>query len=483
MAKSKKPVLFRLSDAGLEFEGGMEFPSDTLPQWDNLSWRRDDKKQALRLLSHQSDASLLDGWKPLRLNIERADATGDVVFLTGDLCGVSTKAAKVIRSVATDAVELLPIEVVGEIPKDRERPKPLAASGRPDLQLLIVRFFVELGESAEATTIEVDTEFGPLPELMFEPVFSAETIENRDIFRVAHGGEIFCSQKLRDAMIDAGLKGVSFVEVPYELEIGKKSPKPKPSLTPTTSERSVSPPRRTFDFTKLAAKKRASNTLWNQWVEHWNWIIAVMDNGRADVVEKVSIAKPATQRQLKAVERSLGLDMPADFADVLATHSRRVEFYWGIDEGCIATLPKSLSEVAAGGAEHAIWDIDDLVELKRDADGMVKMFGRDEATKRGWMNCLPFLRIGNGDYIAFRITEGQKTHPVVYMSHESDSEYHRKQLGANFVDFLTRWTNLGCPGPDFPYFQPFYDKRSKQLRHAGRAVDAWKKWLRTDGDW
>ena len=71
--------------------------------------------------------------------------------------------------------------------------------------------------------------------------------------------------------------------------------------------------------------------------------------------------------------------------------------------------------------------------------------------------------------------------PVVYLSHEGDEDLHGRRLGLDFAEFMTRWSNLGCPGPEMWALEPFYDRRERRLRDAGPAVDRWKEWVGGNG--
>ena len=56
-------------------------------------------------------------------------------------------------------------------------------------------------------------------------------------------------------------------------------------------------------------------------------------------------------------------------------------------------------------------------------------------------------------------------------------EVHGRRLGLDFTDFMTRWSNLGCPGPEFYLLEPFHDRRQRLLRDSGPVVERWKAWI------
>jgi len=50
-------------------------------------------------------------------------------------------------------------------------------------------------------------------------------------------------------------------------------------------------------------------------------------------------------------------------------------------------------------------------------------------------------------------------------------------LGADLIDFLRRWTPLGCPGPEDWQWLPFTSKGTTMLDPDGEAARAWRETL------
>jgi hypothetical protein len=63
---------------------------------------------------------------------------------------------------------------------------------------------------------------------------------------------------------------------------------------------------------------------------------------------------------------------------------------------------------------------------------------------------------------------------VVYLDHEG-SDFNGCRLGLNFVDFITRWSNLGCPDPLIRDL--FHDSDQNLLMDSGQIVENWKRWV------
>ena len=49
-------------------------------------------------------------------------------------------------------------------------------------------------------------------------------------------------------------------------------------------------------------------------------------------VEPLTIEKPATEEEIKAVEAKLGYTMPPHFREVLLENTAHLEFYWDIND-------------------------------------------------------------------------------------------------------------------------------------------------------
>ncbi len=62
-----------------------------------------------------------------------------------------------------------------------------------------------------------------------------------------------------------------------------------------------------------------------------------------------------------------------------------------------------------------------------------------------WHGKLAFHDVPSGDQLAFDLNE--PSNPVVYLSHD-DGEGHGYRLGNDFIDFVERWSMVGCTGPE-----------------------------------
>ncbi len=81
--------------------------------------------------------------------------------------------------------------------------------------------------------------------------------------------------------------------------------------------------------------------------------------------------------------------------------------------------------------------------------------------------CVP-----NGDYLAIDLASPEA--PIVYLSHDGDDTYNLP-LGANFADFIDRWTLLGCPGSEGWQMTPFLNPPEPFLNPLGDNANLWRQ--------
>src|SRR5262249_9542796 len=108
------------------------------------------------------------------------------------------------------------------------------------------------------------------------------------------------------------------------------------------------------------------------------------------------------------------------------------------------------------------WSLTRLAEIEQGRKGWIECCfpNIEDEYDRVWHNKLAFLEVGNGDMLALDLS--LPSVPVVYMSHD-DGEGHGYRLGADFTDFITRWTLLGCPGAEDWQMLPFISSPTSLL--------------------
>ena len=68
-------------------------------------------------------------------------------------------------------------------------------------------------------------------------------------------------------------------------------------------------------------------------------------------VEPLTIEKPATEEEIKAVEAKLGYTLPPHFREVLLENTAHLEFWWYIDDFTDEDedfLPEELDNISSG---------------------------------------------------------------------------------------------------------------------------------------
>jgi hypothetical protein len=221
-------------------------------------------------------------------------------------------------------------------------------------------------------------------------------------------------------------------------------------------------------------KKRMNTVIWEKWNHDWNWIQNIAQKRNWHIIDQLSIQPPIEKNEIYKIAQSLEIKLPDDFIEIVTKYSSGVNFFFQIEGQKPEGQFKQLSSV---GYEQ-IWSIKDLWYLKESYDNWVKVCFKDpnDDYNKIWHNKTPIISVATGDLIAFDTSVTGNEYPVVFLSHDG-SDFHGKRLGYNFIDFITRWSNIGCFGPEDWQFEPFYDPLENILLLEGEKVSSWKKWL------
>ena len=193
-------------------------------------------------------------------------------------------------------------------------------------------------------------------------------------------------------------------------------------------------------------------------------------------VEPLTIEKPTTEEEIKAVEAKLGYTLPPHFREVLLENTAHLEFGWDIDDIIDEediSLPDKLAEIFRGKLLFGLDLLLDYEEDRQDWEGDAYP-NSDKEYDRVWHNKMSFFQVGNGDYIAIEL-EPENYGKVVYLSHDG-SENHGLYIADNFKEFLMNYAAVGCTGGEDWQWEPFYTK-GKGIDPTSKNAKTWYKVL------
>ena len=192
--------------------------------------------------------------------------------------------------------------------------------------------------------------------------------------------------------------------------------------------------------------------------------------------DPLTIEKPATEEEIKAVEAKLGYTLPPHFREVLLENTAHLEFGWDIDDIIDEediSLPDKLAEIFRGKLLFGLDLLLDYEEDRQDWEGEAYP-NSDKEYDRVWHNKMSFFQVGNGDYIAIEL-EPENYGKVVYLSHDG-SENHGLYIADNFKEFLMNYAAVGCTGGEDWQWEPFYSK-GKGIDPSSKNAKTWYKVL------
>ena len=179
-----------------------------------------------------------------------------------------------------------------------------------------------------------------------------------------------------------------------------------------------------------------------------------------------------TANELVAIERELGFALPTSLAALFTGVAAKADATWRLPES--SAMPTAYTELLWGACT---WDARRLPELERTRRDWVEHAFQDpnDHYDRVWRNKLAIVDVPNGDMIAVDL-ERADVAPVVYLSHE-DGAGHGRVLGHSVLDFIDRWTLIGCVGPEDWLMTPFLRADQPYLDPVGGRAQEWRAWL------
>lgn len=179
-----------------------------------------------------------------------------------------------------------------------------------------------------------------------------------------------------------------------------------------------------------------------------------------------TISEPASEAEIASVETELGFPIPPKLRQLYGSFAASIEFDWvHLDED----LEDHDHFVSKGGVN---WN---LFRLKTDL-GHAKVWGaNDPETEWGeiWDTVLPVVDVGCGDFIGVSLL-GEET--VTYLNHEAP-DGHGSVISPDFLTFLTEWSDLMFPGPDYSYWECFLGGPNNYIESHTERAREWRRWL------
>jgi hypothetical protein len=164
----------------------------------------------------------------------------------------------------------------------------------------------------------------------------------------------------------------------------------------------------------------------------------------------VDIAPPLSIDETNALCASLPFELPRPLYDFFTAGSASVDFYflWEPTELDLPLLWQAIPD------EHEVWGglrcfsacafgengwARDIVVRKPDIplqDGHL------------WNECIPFVHIPNGDYLALHVQRDDGRMPVLYLSHDAWDTSSAFEIAPSLEQFLIDWEQLCYIGPE-----------------------------------
>lgn len=219
------------------------------------------------------------------------------------------------------------------------------------------------------------------------------------------------------------------------------------------------------------------NPPYSIWVERWKAALEACERSSVGgQAQELVIMPPASLEAVAEVEAALGASLPPSFRTVLLEFSAHVEMAWFLpdDLNLWRSMPDGLSEVGSGGCS---WNLSLLTQFEEERGAWAETNFPDlnDSYDAVWHDKLAFARSGEGDFLALDLAS-QTTAPVIYLSHEY-GEAHGYRLGSNFIDFMERWSLLGCCGDGGWAMMPFLNDPTNGLDPHGENARLWRQWF------
>lgn len=206
---------------------------------------------------------------------------------------------------------------------------------------------------------------------------------------------------------------------------------------------------------------------YSAWVSRVQAFTERMKTSGVEVV--CDIAPPVTAETMSRLKAELRLPVPYAVEHFLLEGSASCFFNYSLPLESKTPLPSGLDflDKAVSGGAHLCPD-QKMAEYLNEAyawatDTWIAEYPEDQSF---WLNSLPILEVGNGDYLAVHADQHKDDPPVVYLCHEDES----RVIAPSFTAFLQAWERLCYIHPDLAVLDPFIDADTGYLSSKAEAA-------------
>jgi SMI1 / KNR4 family (SUKH-1) len=167
----------------------------------------------------------------------------------------------------------------------------------------------------------------------------------------------------------------------------------------------------------------------------------------------IAVDPPATSSQVDEVAKTLPFGLPESLREIYANGAARCRcrYYWTPDDEHVVQLDSVFPHQRSfgGGASFVpLANLLDAHDVHTWWNGYGDMPAKGQAAMRDrWRHTIPFIDVGNGDYVALQVTQDPGTMPVIYLCHD-DEERPITLVSPSLDQFLQDWETLHYVGPE-----------------------------------
>lgn len=187
-------------------------------------------------------------------------------------------------------------------------------------------------------------------------------------------------------------------------------------------------------------------------------------------LQEFKISPPATLEDIHKKEKLLGYSFPELFKKILTNFSSSFSIRWFLPEEFKLNPP--YNEIFCGVFNWDLESIMDYEEMKKTSIEMSFPNIKD-SYDAVWHNKLAIHSVGNGDFLAFDLSE-ENSGAIVYLSGTGGTG-HGLVVGNNFETLLEEWSEIGFVGSESFQWEIFIEKDRGGIRADTQMAQGFKK--------